>query len=394
MPGGRAAPAIPLPRYRSSAIAALTLILATAAGLALMGTPEAGSSAGTNAAVSAEGLVVTATQTSLADQQVSWTSEVIFNDGVESTLFEVRLDSGSFSFAFISTNGVLDADPGLPAETAILGNELIQTFDDGSHGDILPSDRIFSRSGITASGRLQHDGGTHQTLHNNVILVDGFNYFAQSTETGLSVVDVSQRGAVPVTQIESNLFATSHALFLVDDGTIFPTYPTIDAEAVEDVCLGCGIFTDRFGDVFDFIILGTAELTKFDGPGGVGPEDGLLAFFSLESNDAEGTGRPLFNNSFANPFTDGQLQGIVFNGFVNGGALTHELMHRFALHLDRSLGFPDGTGHYVNTSDIVGIMDAGGNAPRREIPFAMDADFETAKADFVANGDGTPASIG
>ena len=161
-----------------------------------------------------------------------------------------------------------------------------------------------------------------------------------------------------------------------------------------DVCLGCGIFTDRFGDVFDFSILGTAELTKFDGTGGVGCEDGLLAFFSLKSNDAEGTGRPLFNNSFANPFTDGRLQGIVFNGFVNGGALTHELMHRFALRLDRSLGFLDGSGHYVNTSDIVGIMDAGGNAPRREIPFAVDADFKTAQADFVANGDGTPASIG
>ena len=382
-------PAIPLRRYPLSVIAVLAPILTIVASLTLSGVHQPGRAAVAEAGASPESPGFVSTQTSLAERQVSWTPEAIFNDGVESTLFEVRINSGRFDNALISTNGVLDSDPVLPAETASLGDELIQIFDDGSHGDILPGDRIFSRSGITASGRLQHDGGTHQTLRNNVILVDGYNYFAQSTETGVSVVDAGQRGRVRVTPLGPDLSATSHALFLVDDGTIFPTYPRIDATSVVDECLGCGILTDRFGDVFDFIILGTAELTKFEGPNGIGRDDGLRAFFSLESNDAEGTGRPLFNNSFANPFTDGRLQGIVFNGFVEGGSLAHELMHRFALRLDRSLSFPDGTGHYVNQSDIVGIMDSGTNAPRREIPFAADADFATQKSDYVANGDGT-----
>ena len=51
----------------------------------------------------------------------------------------------------------------------LLRDDLIRLYDNGTNGDVLANDGIYSRSGITASGLLTHDGGTHQRLDNQVI---------------------------------------------------------------------------------------------------------------------------------------------------------------------------------------------------------------------------------
>ena len=332
-------------------------------------------------------------QAGLNNDQVRWTPEVIFNDGVESTRFEVRLTS-NFKDAFITTAGLLDRDAVLPPETAFFASDLIRLFDDGSNGDRVAGDQIYSRSGITASGALQHDGGTHQTLRNNLFFTfnDG-SVLARSMEVGVSVVDVSQRGRVTVTALGGGRFATSHALFVVDDGTLLRGYPAINATPATDICLACEALITQFGDIFDFVIIGTAELTDFEGR-----DESVLAFFSQRRNDVQGIGKGLFNSNggpkprlgggVINTFSADRLRGIVFNNQVDGGPLPHELMHNWAFQLGGFLPFLDGTRHYVNNSDIAGMMDVGNMPLLPSLVFAADAPYAT-PGDLVANGDGT-----
>ena len=115
----------------------------------------------------------------------------------------------------------------LSEEVRRFSEDLIRLYDDGTHGDAAGGDGVHSRTGITATDAPGHDGGTHQRLPNKVFFyaehADGrVEQITVLLETGLSIVDVSQRGTVAVTTLAPNLTATSHALFLVDDGTVLP----------------------------------------------------------------------------------------------------------------------------------------------------------------------------
>jgi len=247
-------------------------------------------------------------QADLDTDQVSWSPEVIFNDGVESTWFEVRLTS-VFKAAFFAS-------------------DLIRLFDDGTQGDRIAGDGIYSRGGITASGALRHDGGTHQTLRTNRFFTfnDG-GVLARSMEVGVSIVDASQRGRVAITDLGGGRFATSHALFIVDDGTIFPGYPAINAKAATDVCLACEALITQFGDIFDFIMLQGVDVL----PGDLGNQ-GTLAFHGPRQNEAEGIGLDVFSQNVGpETFPDGRLRGTTFNNAPSGSPLTHEIMHQFAV---------------------------------------------------------------
>ena len=78
----------------------------------------------------------------------------------------------------------------------------------------------------------------------------------------------------------------------------------------------------------------------------------------------------------------------MFSNQADGGPPPHEIMHNWALALNPSLGFLDGTGHYLSNSDAARIMDAGNNPARAVIEFAPDADFAV-PGDIVSNGNGT-----
>jgi hypothetical protein len=89
----------------------------------------------------------------------------------------------------------------------------------------------------------------------------------------------------------------------------------------------------------------------------------------------------LVGGETANTLSDDRLLGIIFNNDVTGFALTHEVMHQWALPEDRLLQFLEGTDHYGDTTDIVGIMRPVVNSVRRNDTLIP--------GDFVSNGDGT-----
>ena len=69
------------------------------------------------------------------------------------------------------------------------------------------------------------------------------------------MVNAALRGTVPTQTLDTNLTATSHALFYVDNGTLFPNYPRPNMDTATTVCRACETLINRFGDVFDFITI-------------------------------------------------------------------------------------------------------------------------------------------
>ena len=165
---------------------------------------------------------------------VTWQPSIIFNDGVEDAFFAIAITGGDFDAVYLTTEGALQPDPDLPAAVLQLESELIRLYDDGSHGDLVAADGVFSRGGITAVGPLTHDAGTHQRLNSRLFFFEQkpgqVSWGTLTMESGIGVVDRSQRGAAPVVTLGPNLTTTSHALFLVDDGSLFPNYPAVDAD--------------------------------------------------------------------------------------------------------------------------------------------------------------------
>ena len=328
----------------------------------------------------------------------TWLPSVIFNDGMDAATFEIPITGGTFDAVFLTTEGVLAKDGSFPSGLTLLepDGELLRLYDDGTNGDRLAGDRTYSRSGILATRSLTHDGGSHQRLDTKLFFFrrnedQSVQSASQSLDANLGVVDAAAKGTIPVTAISDTLTATSHALFLVDDGTVFPNYPDVDAETAVRVCEGCRILIEQFGDVFDFIVLQTREKVNE-------PQRSIRqAFFSDTKNDVEGIGLEIRDlnvgaNTFVsgepfNTYSSGTLQGIVFDNTIDGSPLAHELMHRWVAHAGPELGWLDGEGHFISNSTVNGLMDLdllGGDGrliTREDTPFKP--------VDLVRNADGT-----
>jgi hypothetical protein len=240
---------------------------------------------------------------------------------------------------------VLDADanaPNIPASLANLADGLVQLFDDGSSGDPTAGDGVYSWL-VTASGALTHDGGTHQQLDAELFFFEGLATGVRiNVIGGLAVADAAQRGRFPTQTLGAGLTATTHAAFWVDDGTIYPNYPVVDARGAVDVCEGCQILIEEFGDIFDFVTLQSIDVLEDV------PDCGCLASFVSTQNDVEGIGSQTFNNNGGpfvlggtsfNTFSDGKLEGIIWSNQIDRAPLSHEVMHPWAARAASTLGW-------------------------------------------------------
>ncbi len=394
-------------------VVALAAALVGALVIALIGTPGAGGAQPSQslALTTPERTSISSaaigppTDTEIATQSVGgdilttrWDPPAIFNDGADTSTFTATISGGTFDSAWVSAGGgILDADTDVPADVALfeVSDDLIRIFDDGTNGDAAAGDGIFTRSGVTASGVLQHDGGSHERVDSSVYFFRSSGAVVNSSvltvDTGIGVVDAGQRSAAQAQDLGAGLTATTHALFWVDDGTVYPSYPNVDAESAVDLCNACGIIIDQFGDAFDFVILHNREVLNEV------PDCGCQAFFKGTKNDVEGIGLDLrdinggadtFSNGTPfNTFSDGQLRGVIWSNRIDGAPLSHEVMHRWAVHAAPSLVWLDGEGHYTESSTVTGIMDLDlltGDGSIFDLPAAPGL-----PVDFVPNGDGT-----
>lgn len=80
----------------------------------------------------------------------TWEPPVIFKNGIDTVLVTLAIQGGDFDSAWVSAEGLLDADTDVPEDVALfddIADDLIRIYDDGTHGDLTAGDGVFSRGG-------------------------------------------------------------------------------------------------------------------------------------------------------------------------------------------------------------------------------------------------------
>jgi len=137
----------------------------------------------------------------------------------------------------------------------------IQLYDDGTHGDDVAGDNVYSRDCV-------------HFCQSYVKFADYWGYAFERQVEGarLVVIKPSLRGKIPARKLPNTLYpdatllATSHAAFFVDNN--FAYYPRWPLQAGDwwDVPTGTAHATSAvlsvFGDVFDFLTISSYEMSK------------------------------------------------------------------------------------------------------------------------------------
>lgn len=253
-------------------------------------------------------------------------------DGTEAARVEVRVvGSGITAIALGNTFSVVGV--------FVEGDAFPQTggffdlFDDGTHGDRVAGDGIWSRGDIRVDAiptpirsyffdRMRYTNGSGtQTIS---IQASGNN--GQYGPARLGALDPSLR-VVP-DRIQDDLYITDHVAFLVQPDTLAELLWLIGARppTADILSVGQRVY-EKFPDVFDFLILNPAA----DRRGGI--RGALLS----ARNDVQGIGRPIADNS-ADWGSAGKLKAAFALGLTESGPVLHEIGHQWGLFIGQSLG--------------------------------------------------------
>lgn len=288
-------------------------------------------------------------------------------DGSEAARLEVRIiGSGLTAVALGHTLPIV----GLSVD----GVEFPQTggfidlYDDGTRGDRVAGDGIWSRDGVRVSApplppirssffdrmRYTNSSGT-ETIS---IQAGGNN--GQYGPARLGLLDPTLR-ATPE-RIEDDLYITDHVAFLIQPDTLAELRWLIGARppTADILSVGQRVY-EKFPDVFDFLILNPAA----DRRGGI--RGALLS----GQNTVEGIGRPLFDNT-VDWGSAGRLKAAFPLSLTDGGPVLHEIGHQWGIFVGQSLGLQQCASVHVGVAGT-GCGPLGGFQP------------ET----LVDNGDGT-----
>lgn len=172
---------------------------------------------------------------------------------------------------FVTTNPIYATEPLFYEELCVDGEEQprdIQLYDDGTNGDDVAGDGVYSRG----------------CLHFCESVVDFADYwnFAFERDAGearLIALDPALEGQIPSQQLPNThypgaqLWATSHALFFVDDSRVYmPQWPvsrgTRNGDGPSGNSAAAASVLQVFGDVFDFFTISSFEAnTAIQGAG-------------------------------------------------------------------------------------------------------------------------------
>lgn len=253
-------------------------------------------------------------------------------DGTEPARLELRIiGSGLTAVALGNTFAVV----GLSVEGVDFPQTggFIELYDDGTRGDRVAGDSIWSRDAIRIDAipspirsyffdRMRYtDGSGTQTIS---IQAAGNN--GQYGPARLGALDPSLR-AVPE-RIQDDLYLTDHVAFLVQPDTLAELRWLIGARppTADILSVGQRVY-EKFPDVFDFLILNPAA----DRRGGI--RGALLS----ARNEVQGIGRPIFDNA-ADWGSAGKLKAAFALGLTDSGPVLHEIGHQWGLFVGQTLG--------------------------------------------------------
>lgn len=255
-------------------------------------------------------------------------------DGSEPTRVEVRIDAAGVSAAALSNQFPvvgLRVD-GVPFPQT---GGFLELHDDGTRGDRIAGDGIWTRDGITVSAvplpaireatfdllRVTRPGGT-ETVNTHPASSPG-----QGGPALLGLIDPALRSTARPRS--SQLWTTEHVAFLFDTRAfaelrwlIRARPPTADIQSVTRTLY-------RYvGDAFDFVVLM---------PGAHVPA-GFRGVYLSVINDVSGIGRAIQDDS-ADWGSAGRLQSVLPLSFSSAGPVIHEINHRWGMFIGDELGF-------------------------------------------------------
>ena len=257
----------------------------------------------------------------------------IFADGIDETTISVHLSAPTESVIVRFRSWV-----SCPLTIDGVSPDSLELFDDGTHGDSVAGDLVFTRSGFTAS--------CGATFRDDVVIDFGA---AEGRVEPYYAVDPTERD-IDVSELGPTVRRSEYIVNLQDDAGLFRPFP----QSVKLQSLARQ-FYEYFPDDFDFLAI--ASTVK---------QDTAPFFHSRVKQEVQGIGLALYDDT-ASFGSAGRLQGVSYVGGPYGvGVLYHELMHQWGVALDDSLEISMG-GHW-------GAVDIPGNL------FGLD---------FEANGDGS-----
>ncbi|MGB7539776.1 MAG: hypothetical protein WBM17_14635 [Anaerolineales bacterium] len=232
-------------------------------------------------------------------------------------------------------------------------------FDDGSHGDVLAGDNIFTRSGIVLPCNkymAEVQGWSTWLGFLRVELADGTR---QGNNYGMFAgqVDSKYKKTFAVRDLGNHLSASAYAFFIED-----PDHSVIDDYPVANVVCGSKNYEayrklySVFPDAFDLALV-TPGMQIFR-PGNLSEN---VPYDVLVSNSVQYIGLNISDNSAAFG-SSGRLKSVVYHSFGSLAIATHEIGHTWGMHLGASLGLidpEDGSApqaHWNPMTDIGGQM--------------------------------------
>lgn len=254
-------------------------------------------------------------------------------DDSETSRVEVRIDGQGITAVALGNTipvvGVRVDGVALPQTGGF-----IELFDDGTHGDRVAGDGIWTREGVSVNAvpvppiremvfnqvRYTDASGTHTI---NIWNSAGGQY-GPARLGGLDP-------AITTTLKDhgNGFFLTPNVVFMVDQEAFAELRWLVRARPpTANILLVGQRFFAHMPDVFDKLLL----MPGAPVPGGVrGNHLG-------GQNQVEGIGRPVFDNS-AQWGSDGRLDSVFVLNWTDSGPVLHELTHRWGVQLSRDLGF-------------------------------------------------------
>ena len=226
--------------------------------------------------------------------------------------------------------------------------ETVQLYDDGSHGDKVAGDGIFTGQFVFAGvvPRLRRYGGQLDHLPIGVNIQDSAGKFIPFAKPAVSTVElglVAGNNSITPERLSDHVMTADAAVNIVDAAYF------IDHSAARVMETFYGVFPD---DYDGFVM--------FSGGRTIG--DGLPRGSGIRNVVTTGIGLQPFDGSAAYG-SQGKLKyQVLMNNSVNGEVFLHEFAHSFGIYLNQSglnLTSSGGLGMHWGTSDIIGQMRGG-----------------------------------
>jgi hypothetical protein len=242
------------------------------------------------------------------------------------------------------------------AEGDFISNYAAVLFDDGTRGDRVAGDGIFSREGLSPA-RVYWEGQNDSTgtFYGSVRVqyTDG-QYADNSAPVFGAVVNSAYRDVFAVEEFGEGLSATAYAFF-IDDAA----HEVIDDYPVATVYCGTSNFMayqklySVFPDVFDFAaVMPGMQLFRPDGFVENTPYEITV------SDSAEHIGTSAIDQT-ATFGSSGRLRSTIYHSFGDIAIMDHEIAHAWGADIGESLGLVDEDGqHWNDLSDIGGQLGA------------------------------------